>query len=470
MSSRLKQFFKFFIDVEPHERIKVLLLTISFFMVIGGYTVIKELKDSIFVSTVGREYLPLAKMLSMFVLIPPILFYAKMVDVLRRYQLLYFYCLLYGIGGLLFTYFLGHPLIGLANTESSPYRLFGWFLYFFIEGYNPFVISVFWAFTNSITSPEAAKNNYTIMIAGSKIGGMLMSGLAWWLLSRRLLDGTAFLSDAASHQVLFGLSSTMLVLVPAVLYWLPRLVSAQSLHGYEAAYRIEKVRGKEHEKEGFAGTLKSMFSGLILLVKYPYVLGMFGIVFFWEVINVVFHYLRLGIGQGSTTSVAGLSGFLFEQAFFVHLSGFLIVLFGTRAIINFLGERLSLIFVPSITGVLLIYYLTSQSVTAVLIVYVLIRAVNYAFAYPLRESLYIPTSKETKFKSKSWIDAFGAKVAKGCGSGYNVFSAGFAESTLYSVHMVFFATVIGLWIIVAHLLGRRFERAIERAEVIGSDE
>ena len=133
MSSRLKSLFTFFVDVEPHERMKVVLLTLAFFCTIGGYTIAKELKDSIFVSIVGREYMPWAKMLSMFVLIPPILFYSRLVDLLRRYHLLYFYCILYGIGGLVCVYLLGHPTIGLENTDTGPYRLFGWFLYFFIE-------------------------------------------------------------------------------------------------------------------------------------------------------------------------------------------------------------------------------------------------------------------------------------------------------------------------------------------------
>lgn len=156
--------------------------------------------------------------------------------------------------------------------------------------------------------------------------------------------------------------------------------------------------------------------------------------------------------------------------FFGHFAGFFIVLFGTRAIINFLGERRSLMFVPSITGLLLVYYLSSQSASAILIAYILMRSVNYAFAYPLRESLYIPTTKEMKFKSKSWIDAFGAKVAKGCGSYYNVFAAGFAESMIFSVHVVFFSLVIGFWVITAHLLGRRFEKAVASQEVIGAEE
>lgn len=465
MSLSIKNFFKFFIDVEPQERLKVFLLTVSFFFIIGGYTIIKDLKDSIFVSVVGGEYYGWAKLFSTVILIPAILFYSKLVDVLRRHHLLYFYSFAYGLGGLVLVYFLGHPVIGLSNTDTSPYRLFGWFFYFFFEGYSPFVVSVFWAFTNSITSPEAAKRNYTVMVAGSKLGGMVMAGFAWWLL-RYKMD---VISPVASQQILLGLAVTLLLFVPIFIYLLIKHVPGRNLHGYEAAYQIEKKREKEDESEGFGGSIKSMLSGLILLVRYPYVMGIFGTIFFWEVINVVFQYLRLGVGRQATSSVAELSGFLLESTFFIHMVGFFIVLFGTRGIINFLGERRSLIFVPTLTGVLLLYYLKEQSMQAVLLVYVIMRSINYAFAYPLRESLYIPTTKDMKFKSKSWIDAFGTKVAKGCGGYYTIFAAQVAESLIFGLHIAFFSVVISLWIVVANLLGRRFERAVARNEVIGAE-
>ncbi|MFA6065876.1 MAG: Npt1/Npt2 family nucleotide transporter [Candidatus Babeliaceae bacterium] len=468
MSSQLKSFFKFFVDVEPHERIKVILLTAAFFCAIGGYTIAKELKDSIFVHIVGLEYMPWAKMLSIFILIPPILFYSRLVDILKRSHLLYFYCMLYGIGGLICVYLLGHPTIGLANTDTNPYRLFGWFLYFFIEGYSPFVVSVFWAFTNSITSPKAAKNNYTIMIAGSKFGGMIMSAFAWWLLTYKDSLGQLIYSDVINHQILLGLASCLLLCVPIIINIMITRVPAQYLHGYEAVYKVEKERSSHGEPTGLIATLTSIVSGLVMIVRYPYVMGMFGMIFFWEIINVVLGYLRLSIGETHASSASALSGFLFKSVLFVHLAGFIIVLFGTRALINFLGERKSLILIPTITGILLTYYLTSQSANAVLIVYILIRSVNYAFAYPLRESLYIPTTKEMKFKSKSWIDAFGAKVAKGCGSYYNVFVSRYVSTALLtSVHTVFFIGVISMWLLTAQLLGKRFERAVENNEVIG---
>ncbi len=464
MSRWLRKIFNFFVGIAPEERLKVVLLTASFFFVIGCYTVTKELKDAIFLSTVGREYLPYAKLLSMIVLIPAIFLYSRLVDILRRYQLLYVYTLLYGVGGLIATYLLGHPTIGLVNTDTGPWRLFGWLFYFFIEGYSPFVVSVFWAFANSVTVPERAHKQYAFMVAGSKFGGALMAAAAWWLLNLKDDLGGTYFSDVANLQMLLGVSSVLLLVVPLIIYYLILHVPGSFLHGYEAVYQVEKKRSTENIQESASS---SILSGLTMLIKYPYVLGIYGMIFFWEVVNVVLQYLRLEVGQASTKTVSGLTGFLFEQAMLTHIIGFFIVLFGTRTLVEWLGERKSLILVPLMTGALLVYYFASQSLTTVLIVYVLVRSINYAFAYPLRESLYIPTTKDMKFKSKSWIDAFGAKLAKGFGSYYNVLTARLIGTTALLAHSAFFAIIIGLWIVTAHLLGRRYERAVKNNEIIG---
>lgn len=461
MSSGFKKFINFFIGIEPHERIKVLLMTLAFFFIISGYSLAKELKDSIFVSVVGKEYQPWARQLSMLFLIPAILFYSKLVDSMRRYQLIYFYAILYGVVGLVFAYYLGHQTIGLENTVASPYRLFGWFFYLFIEGYSPFIVSLFWAFANSITDPESAKTNYALMVSGSKIGGMLTTGFAWWLLNRRLMDGSLMYSDVTNHQIVLALASFLILCVPVVVYFLMKRVPGRYLHGYEAVYQAEKSH-KAHSE--------SMFSGLKIFMKYPYILGIFCMVFFWEVINVFFQYQRLGVGQAASSSSSEFTGHLFKYAFSVHAIGFVMVFFGTRTVMGWLGERKSLLLVPVLIGILLVYYLNVQSANAMLIALILMRAVNYSFASPLRETLYIPTTKDIKFKSKSWIDAFGAKIAKSIGANYIVFTLWLAESLVFTSHMIFFVVIIGLWLLAAHLLGRRFERAVANNEVIGLEE
>lgn len=471
--SWLNTTFKFLSNDDKIERYKILLLSACFFLVIGGYTLAKELKDSVFLNIVGLEYLPKAKLISMIILIPMVFLYSRLVDVLRRHQLLSFYAALYALGGLICAYFIGHATIGLPNTDTSPYRLFGWFFYFFLEGYPPFVVSVLWAFVNSVSRPESVKDNYIIMVLSSKLGGTITAGLAWWFLSMQVAGRTMF-TDVGSHQAILVFGSLMLCIVPFMVYYLRSAIPGSYLHGYEAAYKVEKKRSVEEKKAqktegGLFKTLIGMFSGLTLIMRNAYVMGIFGMIFFWEIVNVVFNYLRLEVGQAATKTTAGFGVFLYQQACFTQGIGVFVVLLGTKTLISWLGERKSLICVPLLIGAIISYYLFVQTLFAATFAYVVMRAINYAFAYPLRESLYIPTTKDMKFKSKSWIDGFGSKVSKGAGSYYNIVIQSISNASIFTVHLAFFGVIIMLWTAMAHFLGRRFESAVKNNEVIGAD-
>jgi len=464
MSTWFKKIFNSFYDIDRHERLKVLLLTVAFFLIIGAYTVAKELKDSVFMHIVGKSYVPLAKWLFMIVLIPAIFIYSKMVDKMRRYILLSVLCFVFGVVGIIFAYFLGHPTIGLSNTNTSSDRIFGWLFYFFIEGFSPFVVSVFWAFANSINSPESAKKNYGIMVSGSKMGGVVTAGLSMYLLGDIGPIMGCHLTDVTKHQLVLALSSTFLLLVPVVIFYMMKKVPGQYLHGYEAAYQLEKQKSKEGKAE------TGMFSGIMMFLKYPYVLGIFGMVFFYEVINTVLSYLRLEVAQANAKSLCGVSGFLLEMAFMYHVAGVLIAMFGTSTLLKKLGERVCLIMIPIIFGVLLLYLMISNaSPFALMITFVTLKAVNYAFSWPVRESLYIPTVKEIKFKSKSWVDAFGSKFAKTTGSTFNVFAECLGETLMFGAYSIFFAGIVGVWVVAAVLLGKRFDQAVSNNEVIGAE-
>jgi len=448
---------------DAQDRRKWVYLTLSFFCVIAAYTIAKELKDSIFAAMVGREYIPIAKQLVMLLLVPAILFYSKLVDRLRRYRLLFWYSLVYGILGIIFAVILGHSTIGLPNTDANPWRIFGWIFYFFVEGYSPFVVGVFWAYVNSISNPKGAKNNYGIMVAGSKLGGMVTSCFAWYLLSSSAPLYVLAQSDAARHQFLLFAASVILLMVPILLTLLMRRVSGRHLHGYEAAYQVEKERGKK----GTAAT--GIFSGIKMLIKYPYILGIFCVVYFYEIINTVLSYQRVGIAQQNSVSVSQTSSYLFKIIFITHFMGFCISLFGTKALMQRLGERLCLLLVPIATALLFIYFMFSPTQFAFLSFFVLMRSIHYGFSYPVRESLYIPTIKEMKFKSKSFIDAFGSKFAKSSGSVFNFLTRNLDTAAFLTIQSVLFFGVIGLWISAAYLLGKRFDKAVKNNEVIGID-
>ena len=466
MLQRIGQIVEPLWGVDKKERLKLFLLSFAYFLIIAAYTAAKELKDSVFVGVVGKDYIPSAKILAMFVLIPAIFFYSKMVDKMRRYQLLMVLSLLYSVVGLVFAFFLGHPTIGLANTNTSWDRLFGWLFFFFMESYTPFLVSVFWAFANSINDPKSARKGYGFMVAASKLGGIVSAGFGWYIFSRCSMDlpESGYLSVVGTHQLMVALGSVFLLIIPVVVYTLMRKVPGHQLHGYEAVYQHEKAK----KKAGKAET--GIWAGIKMFLRYPYLSGIFGMIFFYEVMVTILSFLRVGVATATYSDLAGVSAYFFKLIFIMHVSGFVISLLGTGALLRLLGERICLILVPVVSGILVIYLVSSGSAAAgVGAAYVMLKSINYAFGVPVRESLYIPTVKEIKFKSKSWIDAFGSKFSKSVGSVFNGFAARFGVGFMPLIHTPFFVLIIGAWVVTAWLLGRRFEQVVENNEVIGAD-
>lgn len=446
-------------EQQKYERLKLLYLTIAFFCVIGAYTVTKELKDSILLATLGgKEYIPWVKWAVMLGLAPAIFIYSKLVDSMRRYQLLMLYTLLFAVLNLVFAYFIGHPVHGISNTDTHGHRWLGWLFYLFVESYSPFVVSVFWAFANSVNSPESAKNNYGFMTAGSKLGGILSAGAAYLWFTH---SGA---SDIVNHQLALVCSTIFLLGVPVTILFMMKHIPGKFLHGYEAAYQVEKKK----QKEGKGKT--GMFAGLSMFFRYPYVLGIFAMVYFYEVVATVLSYLRVGIAQSHAASSSEVSSYLFGSVLAMQIVGLFISLIGTSSLLRFFGERFCLLLIPITSGLLLAIFIFYPTPIMLGIAWIAIKALNYAFSWPVRESLYIPTVKEIKFKSKSWIDAFGSKFAKSSGSAFNVLTANVSDALFLPVHSFFFAGLVGMWFFAASLLGKRFEHAVANNEVIGQEE
>ena len=150
-----------------------------------------------------------------------------------------------------------------------------------------------------------------------------------------------------------------------------------------------------------------------------YVISIVGMVFFWEIVNVIFNNLRLIIAFSDTHEISEFSSFLFKSTATTSLISLLFVVIGTNSIVRYFGERKGLLLIPILTGSMMILFLINKTATMVIVTWTVIRSINLSLATPIRESLYIPTSRDIQFKSKSWIDSFGQKFCKGFGSLYN---------------------------------------------------
>lgn len=440
-----------FYGIQPIEQVKVLLLTFSYFCIIASYTLIRELRDVIFIHTVGQEYLHSAQIASVIGLIPALLFYAYLVDRLKKQQLLYCYTLFYGFGILIMAAGI-HSITTNTFPVTFGSALFGWVQYLFVEGYTAFVVSSFWAFVNSMTSPVGASRSYSFLVAGSKLGGMLTSACAW------AIAYYTTLSDIRLLQCFLIGAACFILFVPFCIAYLMKHAQPLALEGYRA-----DIGQRETVKDQSAS--RRLFAGLRLMVSYPYVGGIFGLVFAWEAMNVVLNYQRLGLCVSVCQTMHGLSTALFQQIFLVHAFSFLIACFANHASFKSFTERQVLVGIPILTGILSVIFFISTIPGIAFACSIAIRALNYSLALSTREMLYIPTTRDTRFKSKSWIDAFGAKCARGFGALYSI-----GVQSCLSKSMLYLGLCVGItacWIVIAYYLSKRFERAIKHNEVIG---
>jgi AAA family ATP:ADP antiporter len=153
-----------------NEKARLFWLAATLFFIIGGYWLLRSIKDPVIAAINGVEAIPKAKMLSVVVVTVGVGVYNELYDRFEPHQLFYliggFYTLLFGAIGLA----LMHPVYGVANTTASPDRWLGWVSYCAIESFGSIGVTNFWAFANSVYDLERAKKSYGLLIACAQVG------------------------------------------------------------------------------------------------------------------------------------------------------------------------------------------------------------------------------------------------------------------------------------------------------------
>lgn len=445
------------LTVPHHDKVKIIYLGLIYFAIIGAYTILRELRDLVFVYTVGKAYIQYAQIAAMFLLIPMVLIVSYFIDRLKKHELLYIYSTVYAIGAFLIAYFIGHPVIGAANTHVQATRLFGWVVYFFVEGFFPFVISLFLSFMSTLTPPKSIAQSNSIIVGISKIGGMMGAGIGY------IIFILPIFTDILKLQTVFIISSGFLLLVPFFVRYIVKKIPENMLYGYKASYEVDKKieEDQKKSKHWYSG----LFTGLSFLFRCPYALSAFLLLFFWEATSTMICFQRLSIGAASTNNISGLGAFLMSNIFFAHLYGFFLSFFVARLMLTYLGQRKSLMAIPIATGLLVIAYFSTSNPALMMLYYPLIRAINISMSYSIREALYIPTTKYIRYKSKSWIDSFGSKGAKGVGAVATFLTERIGGGT-HSVYMTICVLIAICWTMVANYSGKKYEKAVENNEII----
>jgi AAA family ATP:ADP antiporter len=461
----MKKKLSIFLDLDLQETEKVTWLSLCFFCIFGASTILVEIKNSLFIALAGIESLYVVKIMSVLVLIPATLIYIRLVDVMDKYKLLTLYTTLYGVVSLLVSILLNNQYIGLLGVKGTMLRTaLGWFIHLFYEGATPFVIGLFWTFVNSIMSPDSAKKSYAVMVGVARVGGMVATGIAWYLF--KFSCSSHWCSDIYVYQWLLGIVFLMLCSVPFIIHILKRSVADKHLHGYEAAYQID-IKNERQKKN------TPMLPGFKKMVANFYVLGIFGLLFCYELFHVIFEMQRLIILDKNSHSLAEMNQWLFQQRFLIHIIALLVSLFAARPLMKRFGEQACLLVMPIVSMFLFVYFIFNYSDFSVMFVYMALVILHHSFAKSLVESLYIPTVRNIRFKSKALIDSFGIKFSIGCGAflggALNNFAA-IGTPFFFIAHSLTYGIISFAWLILAWFLGKHYSWLVKNNKVVGADD
>lgn len=452
----------FYPDLRKDEIKKFGLLSSIFFLIIGTYWLLRLLKNTIFLKVAFPECLgwapqqgclfqPIAKFWSPFVVLAMVLIYSKLIDLVRRHQLFYIICAFYGVlfAGFAATLFV-KEVYGVQALGKLTLAIMGWISYFTIESFGSLVVALFWSFTNSITDSDAAKRGFPFIVAMAQIAAIIGSGTLYF-------SG----SIGSLWPILFTASLLVLSIIPLVHYFITHIPADQLVD--TSAAKAEK------RKEGF---IEGFVSGLTLLFTRSYLLGVLVISTFYETVSQIIEY-QMNAYATPLFDEIGFAKFQSTYGMGINTISFLVALLGTSYIIKNFGIRVSLLIYPVIFALTLLgvlsYFMTSPSTTALLWVIftamIIIKGVGYAVNNPTKEMMYIPTSKDAKFKSKGWIDTFGSRFAKAGGAQVtNAFKYNLSELMIFGSFFGF--GLIGIWMLAAIFVGYKNKQLVDKGQIV----
>lgn len=432
---------------------KFIFLGVIFGLIIGVYWTIRPVKDSSFGSIVGGDYLPWAKMLSVIATVIIVLIYGKLVDTFPRHKVFYGIVSFYAVLAAIFAWFFMDPVIGFANTVPSPDRFIGWAFYIWVESFGSLIVALFWAITTDITAPESAKRGFPIIAMCGQIGNILGP----------LFLNAGRLGTAHSGPVVAICSGLMLIIVALFFAFVNTMPKAE-LTGYHSGQQAKDVEGEP-----------GLLEGLKLLITHKYLGALFLIVGINElVITVIDNHFKQSVFATYATEAAR-GTFLSQYAVWTGIIATLCVVFGVSNIQRKLGITVSLLVTPVLVALAVVWIkFNPQSLVSAFWIMAGSKAVNYAFNAPTLKQLYIPTSKDAKYKSQAWIEMFGSRFSKGSASGVNAFRSMFKAkygaidgiSAFLTMTTVMSFGLIGVWVFVAVFAASAYNRAIKQNTIV----
>ncbi len=423
-----------FAEVRAGEGLTALLLMLNVFLLLTSYYIIKPVREALILGGEGAEvksYASAGMAVLLAFLVPA---YGAFASRVGRARLITWVTLFF-VANLA-----GFWLLGQMKVPHLGVAFFLW-----VGIFNLMIIAQFWSFANDVYTPEQGKRLFAIVALGSSLGAILGAWIA---------------------KPLIGTLGT----------YTPLLVAAALLALSALLARV--VSAREHEAHGAAGraiaadTPLERVGGFKLVVSDRY---LFLIALLMLVLNVVNtnggYILDKTLALGADRLIAagqtgGMPAAEFKDRFigqyyagfftWVNLVSALVQLFLVSRVLQWFGVRAALFVLPAIALGGYALLAVAPAIGLIRSVKILENSTDYSLQNTARQALFLPTSREAKYKAKAAIDTFFQRAGDVLSAGVvlAVTTLRLAPTSVAGVNIV----LVLAWLAIVRMIGREHRR------------
>ena len=373
-----------FADVRAGEGASTLLLGLNVFLLLGAYYLLKPVREALILSESGAEVKSYSSAGQAILLLGIVPLYGWVATKVNRIRLLSGLTLFFVVNLIIFWF------LGMQGVRE------GVVFYIWLGIFNVFMVSQFWAFANDIYTEGQGRRLFPLIGVGMSVGAVAGATLATPLVTSAGFGPYTFMLIAAA--VLIGCLGLLLV-----------------VHAREKRTATPDVARQSEQPLGTAG-------GFQLLLRDRYLFWIGVLIVLLNVVNTTGEYTLSKLVVAEAAAHGG-DAKLFISEFYasfysvVNTLGLVLQALATSRIMRYAGVRGALFILPILS-------LISYSVLAVAPVLLVVRwtktlenSTDYSIMNTVRQALWLPTSREAKYKAKAAVDTF-------CMRGGDVLQAG----------------------------------------------
>jgi len=412
-AQQARSFLERLVQVEPGEWPRLGIAFMYFFLLLGGYFMLRPLRGAIAANNSDiLHWLYSATFLAMLIIVP---LFGFLVSRFRRGQFI----------PAIYLFFISHLLLFAwgFDDDATPLWMQRMF-YVWLSVFNLFVVSIFWSFMADIFRPGQAQRLFGFIMAGGSIGAIIAPSVT---------KGVVPVFGATGVMLVASLMLIAATLLAVLLGWFTR---------------------KQRENKPTEVIGGSIWEGAVQVFRSEYLLYACLLMLLHNLTSTfLFNGLAVLVDQN-------IIGFDERTTFFSHIDqivqvlAFLLQFFITSRLVRYLGMSKTLVLIPALLAGGFIILGSSMGLVLFAAVQVVQRSMNYGVLGPAKEMLFTVVDRETKYKSKNFIDTAVYRGSDVTASWIfkGLTTAGFSMAQIAWIYV----PIMGLWGIGAWRLGKLY--------------